>query len=89
MKLNIVISALNQRSLAKNLRSLIDVIVLFKPKSMVEMDNFGEEVFGMNKKDTKTLFEYVYDKPYNFMMYNARTNQFYKNFDLLDISEDE
>lgn len=31
MKLNIIISALNQRSLAKNLRSLIDVIVLFTP----------------------------------------------------------
>jgi hypothetical protein len=89
MKLNIIISALNQRSLAKNLRSLIDVIVLFKPKSMVEMDNFGEEVFGMNKADTKALFEFVFDKPYSFLMYNARTNKFYKNFDLLDISEEE
>jgi GTPase Era involved in 16S rRNA processing len=89
MKLNIVISALNQRSLAKNLRSLIDVIVLFKPKSIVEMDNFGEEVFGLNRADTKMLFEYVFDKPYNFLMYNARSNKFYKNFDLLDISEDE
>lgn len=88
LKLNIVISALNQRSLAKSLRSLIDVIVLFKPKSMVEMDNFGEEVFGMSKADTKTLFEFVFDKPYTFLMYNARTNKFYKNFDELNISDE-
>ena len=87
-KLNLVISALNQRSLAKNLRSLIDVIVLFKPKSMVEMDNFGDEVFGMNKKDTKDLFDYVFDKPYNFLMYNARTHTFYKNFDQLEICDE-
>lgn len=88
MKLNIVISALNQKALAKTLRSLLDVVVLFKPKSMIETDNFGEEVFGLNRADTKTLFDYVYDKPYNFLMYNARTNTFYKNFDELKLDRE-
>lgn len=88
MKLNIVISALNQKALAKTLRSLLDVVILFKPKSMVETDNFGEEVFGLTKADTKTLFDYVFDKPYNFLMYNARTNTFYKNFDELKIEKE-
>jgi archaellum biogenesis ATPase FlaH len=88
MKLNIVISALNQKALAKTLRSLLDVVILFKPKSMIETDNFGEEVFGLNRADTKTLFDYVYDKPYNFLMYNARTNTFYKNFDELKLDRD-
>jgi len=89
LRLNIVISALNQRALAKSLRSLIDVVILFKPKSMVETDNFGEEVFGLNRADTKTLFDFVFDKPYNFLMYNARSHTFYKNFNELNISEDE
>jgi len=89
LRLNIVISALNQRALAKSLRSLIDIVILFKPKSMVETDNFGEEVFGLNRADTKTLFDFVFDKPYNFLMYNARTHTFYKNFNELNISEDE
>jgi archaellum biogenesis ATPase FlaH len=88
MKLNIVISALNQKALAKTLRSLLDVVVLFKPKSMIETDNFGEEVFGLNRADTKTLFDYVFDKPYNFLMYNARTNTFYKNFDELKLDRE-
>lgn len=88
MNLTIIISALNQRSLAKNLRSLIDVVILFKPKSMVETDSFGEEVFGLNRADTKQLFAYVFDKPYNFLMYNARTHTFYKNFDELHISDE-
>lgn len=89
LRLNIVISALNQRALAKSLRSLIDVVILFKPKSMVETDNFGEEVFGLNRADTKTLFDFVFDKPYNFLMYNARSHTFYKNFNELNISDDE
>jgi hypothetical protein len=88
MKLNIIISALNQRALAKNLRSLIDVVILFKPKSMVETDSFGEEVFGLNRADTKELFAFVFDKPYNFLMYNARTHKFYKNFNELSIDEE-
>lgn len=89
MKLNIVLSALNQKALAKTLRSLLDVVILFKPKSMIETDNFGEEVFGLNRADTKTLFDYVFDKPYNFLMYNARTNTFYKNFDELKLDREE
>lgn len=88
-RLNIVISALNQKALAKSLRALIDVVILFKPKSMVETDNFSQEVFGLTKDETKALFEYVYDKPYNFLMYNARTHTFYKNFNQLKIYSDE
>jgi len=83
MKLNIVISALNQKALAKSLRSLIDVVILFKPKSMVETENFSQEVFGLTKEETKALFKFVYDAPYNFLMYNARTHTFYKNFNQL------
>jgi adenosyl cobinamide kinase/adenosyl cobinamide phosphate guanylyltransferase len=87
-RLNIVISALNQKALAKSLRALIDVVILFKPKSMVETDNFSQEVFGLTKEETKALFEYVYDTPYNFLMYNARNHTFYKNFNQLKFSDE-
>jgi adenosyl cobinamide kinase/adenosyl cobinamide phosphate guanylyltransferase len=83
MKLNIIISALNQRALAKTLRALIDVVILFKPKSMVETENFSQEVFGLTKDEAKALFDFVFDAPYNFLMYNARTHTFYKNFNRL------
>jgi hypothetical protein len=79
---------LNQKALAKSLRALIDVVILFKPKSMVETDNFSQEVFGLTKEETKALFEYVYDTPYNFLMYNARSHTFYKNFNQLKFSDE-
>ncbi len=88
-RLNIIISALNQKALAKSLRALIDVVILFKPKSMVETENFSQEVFGLTKEETKSLFDFVYDTPYNFLMYNARTHTFYKNFNELKLYNDE
>jgi uridine kinase len=88
-KLNIIISALNQKALNKPLRSLIDVVILFKPKSMVEQDNFAQEVFGLTKDETKALFDFVFDSAYNFLMYNARTNTFYKNFNRLVIHRED
>ena len=89
MKLNIIISALNQKALAKSLRSLIDVVILFKPKSQVEMEGFSQEVFGLTKDETKALFSLVFDAPYNFLLYNARTHTFYKNFNQLILHSDE
>lgn len=89
MKLNIVLSALNQKALAKSLRSLIDVVILFKPKSQVEMEGFSQEVFGLTKEETKALFSFVFDAPYNFLMYNARSHTFYKNFNQLILHSDE
>jgi len=85
LKLNIIISALNQKALAKTLRALIDVVILFKPKSMVETENFSQEVFGLTKDEAKALFDFVFDAPYNFLMYNARTHTFYKNFNRLKL----
>lgn len=88
-RLNIILSMLNQKALAKSLRSLIDVVILFKPKSMVETDNFSQEVFGLTKDETKALFNFVFDKQYNFLMYNARTHTFYKNFNRLIIHNED
>lgn len=88
MKLNIIISALNQKALSRSLRALIDIVILFKPKSQIETGDFSEEMFALDKADTKQLFSYVFDKPYNFLMYNSRTHTFYKNFNKLNISDE-
>ena len=53
MKLNIIISTLALKSLPKTLRSLLDVVILFKPKSINEIDGFSEEIFGLNTKEAK------------------------------------
>lgn len=87
LKLNIIISALNQKALSRSLRALVDIVILFKPKSQIETGDFAEEMFALDKADTKQLFSFVFDEPYNFLMYNSRTHTFYKNFNKLIISD--
>jgi adenosyl cobinamide kinase/adenosyl cobinamide phosphate guanylyltransferase len=89
LKLNIIISTLTLKSLARSLRSLLDVVILFKPKSNVEVDGFNEEIFGLSKQEAKKLFNYIFYKPYQFLFYNSRTHTFYKNFNKLKITEEE
>lgn len=82
-KLNIIISVLTLKLLPRGLRALVDIYILFKPKSTIEVGNFAEEVFALDKKDLKDLFDYIFDKPYNFLFYNQRNNRYYKNFNRL------
>lgn len=84
-RINIIISLLTMKSLERQLRSLIDIFILFKPKSSIEMANFQEEVFALKKDDSVKLMDYVFDKPYNFLFYNQRSNTFYKNFNKLNL----
>ena len=84
--LSILLSALTMKSIPKSIRSLIDVYVIFKPKGLLELENYTTEIFGMTKQEMMTLLDFVFDVPHTFLMYNNRTNQFYKNFDLISIT---
>jgi len=50
--------------------------------------SFSDDVFGLDKKNLKQLFDYVYDERYNFLFYNQRDNTFYKNFTRLKLIEE-
>ena len=88
-RLNIILSVLTLKSLVRQLRGLIDVYVLFRPKSVVSIRDFIDDVLGMEKKEAEQLFDYVYDEKYNFLFYNQRDHTFYKNFNKLKITKEE
>ena len=87
-RLNIILSILTLKSLPRQLRGLIDVYVLFRPKSVITIRDFVDEVLGMTKTDAEDLFEYIFDKPYNFLFFNQRSHKFYKNFNLLKLKRE-
>ena len=66
-KLQIIISLLTCKAMPRQLRALVDVFILFRPKSQIEMGTCAEEVFALPKKDIKTLFDFVYKDPYDFL----------------------
>jgi len=87
-KINIIITLLTLKSLPKSLRSLVDCYIVFKPKSLIELASFADDVFGLDRKDLKQLMDYVYDVKYNFLFYNQRDNTYYKNFTKLKLIEE-
>ena len=86
--LQIMITLLSLKSLPKSLRSMVDAYIIFKPKSIIEIQSFADDVFALDKKDLKQLMDYTYDEKYNFLFYNQRDNEYYKNFTRLKF-EDE
>ena len=74
------------KSLPKSLRSLVDCFILFKPKSIIEVQSFADDVFALGKDDLKALFHFIFDEPYRFLFYNQRTNTYYKDFSKLVFS---
>lgn len=83
MHLTIIISATTMKAIPKCIRSLVDVYVIFKPKGLLEIEDYTTEIFSLTKRHMIHLMDFVFDKPHNFLMYNNRSNLFYKNFDLL------
>jgi len=86
---NIIITLLALKTIPKSIRSLIDVFIVFEPKSIIEIESFAEDVFAMKKNNLQDLMDFVYDVPYNFLFFNQRTKTYYKNFDKLEIVKDE
>ena len=67
------------------LRKLITNMTLFKPKNNIETENIRSELLHMNKDDFNTLFNYIFDVPYNHLDYDTITNEIRKNYQLLNI----
>lgn len=80
MHLTIVISCLTMKSIPKTIRALVDVYIIFKPKSLIEIEDYVTEIFALKNSAMERLLDFVFDAPYHFMMYNARHHTFYKNF---------
>ena len=79
--LTIVISATTLKLIPRSIRSLVDYYVLFKPKGLIELAGYLDEIFGLTKKEMLDVMDFVFDEPHNFLMYNNRRNWFYKIFD--------
>jgi hypothetical protein len=81
--LTILLSTLNMKNVPKPIRSLVDSYIIFKPKGLIELEDYTTEIFALSKNELNLLLDFVFDAPHNFLMYNNRHNKFYKNFDLL------
>ena len=87
--LTIIISSLTLKSNPRAIRSLIDYYIFFKPKGLLELEGYTDEIFGLTKKEMLKVMDFVFDEPHNFLMYNNRRNYYYKNFDRFILPPDD
>ena len=53
------------------------------------MKDFHDENLAIDYPLWEDINKFVFNKKHNFIFYNAKTSQFYKNFDLIDITDDD
>jgi hypothetical protein len=71
----------------KMLRKQITYTTIFKTNNAEEWAIISKELLFMNKDDSLTLFDYVFNEPYNHLDIDARENKLYKNFEYLQIDK--
>ena len=71
----------------KIFRKQITYATIFKPKNVAEFETLSKELFNMKSEDALTLFNYVFDAPYNHLDVDTVLNNYYKNFNKLNIIE--
>jgi thymidine kinase len=72
--------------LEKVIRKQLTYVTIFQPKNVEEWNSIAKELFNMNKEDALTLYNYVFDEPYNHIDADLVMNKYYKNFNYLEIN---
>ena len=69
----------------KTLRKQITNLILFQPNNEEEWQSVVKELIKMKPEDERILHEYCFNKEYNHFHINKRTNEYYKNFNKLNL----
>jgi hypothetical protein len=67
------------------LRKLLTHATISKPQNQIEFESIRTELLSMKRDDALELFNYLFDKPYQHLTIDTRTNELRKNFKLIDI----
>jgi hypothetical protein len=71
----------------KILRKQITFATIFRPRNSEEWETIRKEILQMKEEDGKKIFDYVFNEPYQHLDIDAFENKFYKNFNLLNITD--
>jgi hypothetical protein len=69
----------------KILRKQLTYITIFKPKNVEEWNSVAIELMNINKDDALTIFNYIFNEPYNHIDIDLVNNKYYKNFNELKL----
>jgi hypothetical protein len=67
----------------KSLRKQITYITLFKTRNIEEFNSIARELLNLNKDDSLSLYNYVFNEPFTHLDVDTVENKLYKNFNEL------
>jgi hypothetical protein len=88
LKTSIMFLAQTYKSVPPNCRKTASHLILFKNYNKAENTAVFEEVMFLPKDTTEALFDFVYDKPHNFLYIDVNQGGLHKNFNPLILSEE-
>ena len=70
-------------------RKQLTYLSIFKPKNVEEWNSIAKEVLNMKPNDARMVSNFVFDEPYMHLDVDTTNNTLYKNFNPLELIEDE
>ena len=92
LRLYVIILVQTYKSLKLDLRKNITHLIMFKYRNKAEMKAISEELLFISKNEQEALEKYIWDNKdqnsqYNFLYVNTATNELFKNWNKLEITD--
>ena len=88
-KTSIILSVQWLNSISLNMRKQINYIIAFKFKNNKELRCVAEEFTKYDYNEFQEIAEYVFDKPYEFMVIDRDNNRIFKKFNEIQINRNK
>lgn len=83
----VIITAQAYNLVPMKLRKMVTFATVFKPRTKKEWESVAGELLKYERDDAQKIYDYVYDAPYMHLDIDSFDDKFYKNNNLLDITD--
>lgn len=83
----VIITAQNYNMIPMSLRKMVTFASIFKPRTKAEWESISNELLKYEGEDSQKIFNYVFSEPYAHLDIDAFEDKFYKNSNLLSITD--
>ena len=88
LRVVIIIISQNYMLLEKNTRDCVSHLIQYNTTNLRERERINEEWVGWaNNREFDEFWSYIFDKPYEFLIANRRTDEYHKTFNPITIED--
>ena len=85
LRLSVWMSVQTYKSIPLSNRKTINMLILFKCMNKAEIKAIWEEMTFLQKDDFFNLLEFVFQKPYDYLVLDCDNNEYYRKFNKISI----